>query len=123
MSEVFRKKNHAYLDHLARKLSEVNIRTAAMNEMIVDGDKEKLESPYHRKRDLTKQEKDQGYIVMDCYDILDLVGSLNARRQHAAKKVLFGGSRGHKGLIKDLEEAIWTLQAELFVVKSQSDES
>ena len=79
---------------------------------------EKL-SPYHRKHELTKTECKQGFIVLDCYDILGIVGNISPRRQHAAKKVLFGGSRGHKDLEKDLDEAIWSLQAELFAVKRQ----
>ena len=80
-----------------------------------------LPSPYHRKRDLSKEERDQGFIVVDCYDILEIVGDISPRRQHAAKKVLFGGGRGHKGLEKDLQEAIWSLQSELFKVQQQME--
>ena len=72
-----------------------------------------LPSPYHRARHLTEEEKKDGYVIIDCYDILDLVGGLSSRRQHAAKKVLFGGGRGHKGEVKDLKEAAWTLQSEI----------
>ena len=80
-----------------------------------------VKSLYHRKLKLSKEEIAQGYVELDCNDILDLVGVSRSRMQHAAKKVLYAGVRGHKGLEKDLEEAIWSLQNELFSVKKNME--
>ena len=74
-------------------------------------------SPYHRVLNLTKEACKNGYVELDCYDVLELVGISSSRLQHAAKKVLYAGSRGHKDLVKDLKEAIWSLEAELIKIK------
>jgi len=82
-------------------------------------DEELKLSPYHRKMRLSSEEIDHGFVILDCNDILDLVGVTRSRMQHAAKKVLYAGVRGHKDLEKDLEEAIWSLQNELISIKKQ----
>jgi hypothetical protein len=72
-----------------------------------------LESPYHRKLKLTAEECEQGYVVIDCNDIIDLIGIKESRLQHAFKKIGFSGSRGHKDKIKDLTEAVWSINNEI----------
>ena len=78
-----------------------------------------IQSPYHRRLKLNQEDCSNKYIDLDCNDILDLVGVTRSRMQHAAKKVLYAGVRGHKDLEKDLEEAIWSLQNELYSIKKQ----
>ena len=143
MSEVFRKKNHA----IGGKIKPLNrgdvvVESEGGYEMnpehfdVTDSAseyfeelKDKLEddeikkiSPYHRKLKLTREDTARGFAVLDCNDILDLVGGNRSRLQHAAKKVLYAGARGHKDLQKDIEEAIWSLQNELFKIKSEANE-
>jgi hypothetical protein len=47
---------------------------------------------------------------IDVYRVLDLFGVTDPCLQHAAKKILVAGGRGSKGFIKDIQEAIDTLQ-------------
>lgn len=47
---------------------------------------------------------------IDVYDILMAYGVTNPADQHAIKKMLMPGKRGHKDAIKDREEAILSLK-------------
>lgn len=44
-------------------------------------------------------------VFVDIYDVLDAWGVSCPARQHAIKKLLAAGQRGHKSEIKDLQEA------------------
>ena len=46
----------------------------------------------------------------DVYDVLQAFGVSNPADQHAIKKMLMPGKRGHKGSIQDRREAIQSLQ-------------
>ena len=70
---------------------------------------------------MTKQERAQGFICLDWYKISDLVGIVRSRLNHAGKKILFGGNRGHKGMKKDIKEAIWSLQEELIAIEREEE--
>ena len=56
----------------------------------------KLESKYSRRI---------GKEVVDVYDVLMAFGVTNPATQHAIKKLLMPGSRGHKDRLTDLKEA------------------
>ena len=47
--------------------------------------------------------------LVDVYDILKAFEVTNPAIQHAVKKLLAGGKRGHKDIIQDLEEAKWSI--------------
>ena len=72
-----------------------------------------LSSPYHRKLKLTAKECEQGFVVVDCNDIIDLIGIKESALQHAFKKVAFSGTRGHKDKIIDLTEAVWSINNQI----------
>jgi hypothetical protein len=56
----------------------------------------KLESKYSRRI---------GKEVVDVYDVLMAFGVTNPATQHAIKKLLMPGNRGHKDKLTDLKEA------------------
>lgn len=62
---------------------------------------------------LTENEIKEKKVVFDYYKISNMIKINNPWREHAAKKVLFGGKRGHKDRKKDINEAIWSLKCEL----------
>lgn len=47
---------------------------------------------------------------IDIYRVLDLWGVSHPCLQHAAKKILVAGNRGHKDIQKDIQEAIDSLE-------------
>ena len=49
-------------------------------------------------------------VYVDVYDILKAYNITNPADQHAVKKMLMPGQRGHKDGIKDREEAIQSLK-------------
>ena len=57
---------------------------------------EKLESKYSRRI---------GKEVVDVYDVLMVFNVTNPATQHAIKKLLMPGNRGHKDKLTDLKEA------------------
>ena len=56
----------------------------------------RLESKYSRRI---------GKEVVDVYDVLMAFGVINPATQHAIKKLLMPGNRGHKDRLTDLKEA------------------
>ena len=48
-------------------------------------------------------------VEVDIYDILQAYDVTNSATQHAIKKLLAGGKRGHKDLLQDLAEARWSI--------------
>lgn len=44
-------------------------------------------------------------VLVDVYDVLKAFNVTNPATQHAIKKLLAGGQRGHKDLLQDLNEA------------------
>lgn len=56
----------------------------------------KLESKYSRRI---------GREIVDVYDVLMVFNVTNPATQHAIKKLLMPGNRGHKDKITDLKEA------------------
>jgi hypothetical protein len=48
--------------------------------------------------------------TIDIYRVLQLYNVTNPCQQHAAKKVLLAGGRGGKDYLKDIQEAIDTLE-------------
>lgn len=51
----------------------------------------------------------QGVKYIDVYRVLEMFSVSDPAIQHAVKKLLVAGGRGHKDLIKDVEEAIISL--------------
>lgn len=49
-------------------------------------------------------------VWVDCYDVLHAFGVTNPGDQHAIKKMLMPGKRGHKDAIQDRREAIQSLE-------------
>ena len=49
-------------------------------------------------------------IYIDVYDVLDSFDVQNPAIQHALKKMLCSGTRGHKDFLTDIEEAIQSLE-------------
>lgn len=56
------------------------------------------------KKNKYQREIKQG-IYVDVYDVLKAFKVTNSATQHAIKKLLAGGQRGHKDLLQDLNEA------------------
>lgn len=73
----------------------------------------KKESPYSFEYKLSEEDILRGHVTLDWYDISDGVGIDRSRLDHAGKKVLFAGKRGHKDKETDIKQAIWSLQEEL----------
>ena len=57
--------------------------------------------------------------AVDVYRVLDAFGVSDPAIQHAVKKMLCTGLRGHKDYLTDLNDSIWSLQKakELYVHK------
>lgn len=55
-------------------------------------------------RNKYQREIKQG-VYVDVYDVLKAFNVTNPATQHAIKKLLAGGQRGHKDLLQDLNEA------------------
>jgi hypothetical protein len=49
-------------------------------------------------------------IEFDVYDILEAFDVRCPARQHAIKKILCAGIRGDKGIVKDLDEAVESIE-------------
>jgi hypothetical protein len=52
----------------------------------------------------------RGGATLDVYDVLDAFKVDNPAVQHALKKMLCAGSRGHKDYMQDIQEAIDSLE-------------
>jgi len=48
--------------------------------------------------------------TIDVYDVLQAFEVTNPAIQHALKKLLAAGQRGHKDMMTDLNEAAWSIQ-------------
>jgi hypothetical protein len=73
---------------------------------------------YAREITQTLADEDQGYTIsVDVYDILRAFAVTDPAIQHAIKKLLCTGIRGHKDSRQDLEEAIQSIERALDVVK------
>ena len=58
--------------------------------------------------------KDVSHLKMiDVYRIIDLYGITNPCDQHALKKILVSGERGHKDIIQDTQDVIDTMKRKL----------
>lgn len=73
-----------------------------------------LPSPYHREI--------HG-VVIDVYDIMDAYKSEYSAIDHMKKKAIIPGGRGHKNLIKDLEEVIWSAQRAIEMIKEKTNDN
>ena len=51
-----------------------------------------------------------GVEYIDVYRVLELFNVVDPALQHAVKKLLVAGDRGHKDLIKDVREAVVSLE-------------
>lgn len=58
----------------------------------------------------SKYNRDMKGVTVDVYDVLKAFGVTCPALQHAAKKVLCAGLRGHKDTAKDIREAIEALE-------------
>lgn len=50
-----------------------------------------------------------GCVIADVYDVLDAFATGSSALDHAVKKILCAGQRGHKDRLKDLREATWSI--------------
>jgi hypothetical protein len=75
-------------------------------------------SKYTRQITQTLADEDQGFTIsVDVYDVLRAFNVTDPAIQHAIKKLLCTGIRGHKNSRQDLEEAIQSIERALDVVK------
>ena len=75
-------------------------------------------SKYTRQITQTLTDEDQGFTIdVDVYDILRAFNVTDPAIQHAVKKLLCTGIRGHKDSRQDLEEAVQSIERALDVVK------
>ena len=73
---------------------------------------------YAREITQTLADEDQGFTIsVDVYDVLRAFNVTDPAIQHAIKKLLCTGIRGHKDTRQDLEEAIQSIERALDVVK------
>jgi hypothetical protein len=73
---------------------------------------------YARQITQTLADEDQGFTIdVDVYDVLRAFNVTDPAIQHAIKKLLCTGIRGHKDSRQDLEEAIQSIERALDVVK------
>jgi hypothetical protein len=76
-------------------------------------------SKYTREITQTLADEDQGFTIsVDVYDVLRAFNVTDPAIQHAVKKLLCTGIRGHKDTRQDLEEAIQSIERALDVVKT-----
>ena len=76
-------------------------------------------SKYTREITQTLPDEDQGFTIdVDVYDVLRAFAVTDPAIQHAVKKLLCTGIRGHKDTRQDLEEAIQSIERALDVVKT-----
>jgi hypothetical protein len=76
-------------------------------------------SKYTRKITQTLADEDQGFTIsVDVYDVLRAFSVTDPAIQHAVKKLLCTGIRGHKDSRQDLEEAIQSIERAWDVVKT-----
>jgi hypothetical protein len=77
---------------------------------------------YARKIRQTLPGEGQGNtITIDLYDVLN-AWPVSAVLQHAVKKLLMPGERGHKSREKDLREAIYSIERELQAMAATPDD-
>lgn len=62
----------------------------------------------------------EGVEYIDVYRVLEMFSVSDPAIQHALKKLLVAGGRGHKDLIKDVEEAIISLNRWIDMRKEDS---
>ena len=75
-------------------------------------------SKYTREITQTLADEDQGFTIsVDVYDVLRAFNVTDPAIQHAVKKLLCTGIRGHKDSRQDLREAIQSIERALDVVK------
>jgi len=67
-------------------------------------------SKYRKKISEIDGDGNKTTITVDVYDVLKAFNVINPATQHAVKKLLAGGNRGHKDLITDLKEAHWSIE-------------
>lgn len=63
-----------------------------------------------------------GSCVVDAYRVIDACNITIPQLQHAAKKILFTGQRGHKDLKQDLIDILHSTQSALDMLKDKEDE-
>jgi hypothetical protein len=74
---------------------------------------------YAREITQTLADEDQGFTIsVDVYDVLRAFNVTDPAIQHAIKKLLCTGIRGHKDSRQDLEEAVQSIERALDVVKT-----
>jgi hypothetical protein len=75
-------------------------------------------SKYTRQITQTLADEDQGFTIdVDVYDVLRAFNVTDPAIQHAIKKLLCTGIRGHKDSKQDLEETIQSIERALDVVR------
>jgi hypothetical protein len=76
-------------------------------------------SKYTREITQTLADEDQGFTIdVDVYDVLRAFSVTDPAIQHAVKKLLCTGIRGHKDSRQDLEEAVQSIERALDVIKT-----
>lgn len=99
------KKYQAFADILDERIEQVGRRIA---------DAEIKHSHYHK--DVSDYETIDIYVICDLY-VNDNSGCI----QHAVKKLLCCGNRGVKDDVKDLQEAIDTIQRKIEILEGKSE--
>ena len=85
-----------------------------VNGILIKVDKEDNKSQAVKHAHYKKDVKHLDYI--DVYRIIDLYELHDPCFQHALKKILVPGARGHKDLIKDINDIIDTMQRKLEMI-------
>lgn len=103
--------------------------TAELAQRFLDDDRKpadpKMLSPYHRwirgwVWDDSSGEWKPSSIVVDVYSVLDAYPTDNPALDHAIKKALVPGGRGHKTRAKDMYEIRWSVDRALEIERSKN---
>lgn len=87
---------------------------AALSGKYADGQTEQKHSHYHK--DVSQYDTIDIYVICDLY-VNDNSGCI----QHAVKKLLCCGNRGVKDNVKDLQEAIDTIQRKIEILQGKGE--
>lgn len=74
------------------------------------------------KKEFSHYHKDvSDYETIDIYDVLDIYEVTNPAIQHAVKKLLVTGKRGHKDIVRDLKDAYSTISKAIVIEQRKAN--
>lgn len=110
------------VDHDKEGETEVFINDAFLNKDRIDDIKAPRPNKYMRKIKTFESHDINGSPIeidvwVDVYDVIKAFNVTSGPMQHALKKVLCAGERGHKDLLEDLNDIIVSVEREIEMVK------